>query len=169
MRGPLPPTLFLTPPGVEQAPTGHCQLLRWNWGTPIPFHLRGEDAKMPAPQCVADYHELRHLDPHLFASSDSCYIFVAGSADPTNNGLQGFFAWRPHSTEPDNGGTVIRPALPGHPPGRWHRVFDGAFSVKWFGAIGDGNSHPFSQRYATLVAAQADYPFVTSLNDEMDW
>jgi hypothetical protein len=48
MRGPLPPTLFLTPPGVEQAPTGPCQLLRWNWGTPTPFYLRGEDAKMPA-------------------------------------------------------------------------------------------------------------------------
>jgi hypothetical protein len=48
MRGPLPPTLFLTPPGVEQAPTGHCQLLWWNWGTPTPFHLRWEDAKMPA-------------------------------------------------------------------------------------------------------------------------
>ena len=47
-RGPLSSTLFLTPPGVEQAPTGHSELLRWNWGTPIPLHLRREDAKMLA-------------------------------------------------------------------------------------------------------------------------
>ena len=46
--GPLQPTLSLIPPGVEQAPTGHSQLLRWNWGTPIPCYLLSEDAKMPA-------------------------------------------------------------------------------------------------------------------------
>ena len=26
-------------PGVEEAATGCYQLLRWNWGTPIPLHL----------------------------------------------------------------------------------------------------------------------------------
>src|SRR5215470_5764278 len=36
------------PPGVEQAPKGHYQLLRWNWGTPKPFDLPWWDAKMLA-------------------------------------------------------------------------------------------------------------------------
>ena len=36
------------PPGVEQAPKGYDQLLRWNWGTPKPFDPLGWDAKMLA-------------------------------------------------------------------------------------------------------------------------
>lgn len=38
-----------------------------------------------------------------------------------------------------------------------------------FGAIGDGNSHPLSSVYPTLAAAQAVYPFVTSLSQQIDW
>lgn len=38
-----------------------------------------------------------------------------------------------------------------------------------FGAIGDGSSHPLSERYATLAAAQADYPHATALTQEIDW
>ncbi|ELY5855466.1 hypothetical protein SNN70_004039 [Cronobacter malonaticus] len=38
-----------------------------------------------------------------------------------------------------------------------------------FGAIGDGTLHPLSERYATLAAAQAVYPFVTSLTQTIDW
>src|SRR5262249_22522257 len=93
---------------------------------------------MPAPKCVADYHELQHLDPHLFASLDSCYVFIAGSPDPTNSGLQGFFVWRRESSDAADGGTVIEShALSAPSKGRWHRVFDGPISVKWFGAKGD--------------------------------
>jgi hypothetical protein len=42
-------------------------------------------------------------------------------------------------------------------------------NVKDFGAIGDGSSHPLSSVYPTLAAAQAVYPFVTSLSQEIDW
>jgi polygalacturonase len=36
---------------------------------------------------------------------------------------------------------VIKPSsLHPHDEGRWHSVFDGPLSVKWFGAIGDGNT-----------------------------
>lgn len=47
-------------------------------------------------------------------------------------------------------------------------------SINWvtpeqFGAIGDGTVHPLSERYATLAAAQAVYPHVTSLNQTIDW
>jgi len=38
-----------------------------------------------------------------------------------------------------------------------------------FGAIGDGTAHPLSEHYATLSAAQAVYPFVTSLTQTIDW
>lgn len=38
-----------------------------------------------------------------------------------------------------------------------------------FGAIGDGTAHPLSEHYSTLAAAQAVYPFVTSLTQTIDW
>ena len=41
--------------------------------------------------------------------------------------------------------------------------------VKAMGAYGDGRSHPLSEVYATLQAAQHVYPFVTSLTQEIDW
>lgn len=41
-------------------------------------------------------------------------------------------------------------------------------SVKDFGAIGDGTLHPLSEYYATLAAAQAVYPFATSLTNSVD-
>lgn len=42
-------------------------------------------------------------------------------------------------------------------------------SLRRFGAIGDGASHPLSERFATLAAAQAVYPRATALTDEIDW
>lgn len=38
-----------------------------------------------------------------------------------------------------------------------------------FGARGDGEDHPLSERFETLSAAQAVYPFVTSLTQTQDW
>lgn len=46
-------------------------------------------------------------------------------------------------------------------------------SVKDFGAIGDGEHHPVSElipsRFASLLALQSAHPYVTSLNDSIDW
>lgn len=42
-------------------------------------------------------------------------------------------------------------------------------SVKDFGAIGDGNQHPLSERFATLAAAQVVYPHAVALTDQIDW
>ncbi len=42
-------------------------------------------------------------------------------------------------------------------------------NVEDFKPVGGGASHPLSERYATLAAAQVDYPFVTSLTQEIDW
>ncbi|HSI10722.1 MAG TPA: hypothetical protein VK961_01700 [Chthoniobacter sp.] len=48
-----------------------------------------------------------------------------------------------------------------------------AATPQQYGAIADGTSHPVSEwipaRYASLAAIQADFPHVTSLNDEIDW
>lgn len=42
-------------------------------------------------------------------------------------------------------------------------------NVMDFGAVWDGSAHALSSRYSTLAAAQAQYPFVTSLSDSIDW
>lgn len=42
-------------------------------------------------------------------------------------------------------------------------------SVKDFGAIGDGLSHPLSSIFSTLSAAQSVYPIATSLTQEIDF
>src|SRR5262249_24429511 len=42
-------------------------------------------------------------------------------------------------------------------------------NVKEYGAIGDGRSHPLSERYGSVAEAKADYPHATSLEDEIDW
>lgn len=42
-------------------------------------------------------------------------------------------------------------------------------SIRDFGAIGDGTLHPLSEWYSTLAEAQAVYPFVTSLDQSIDY
>lgn len=42
-------------------------------------------------------------------------------------------------------------------------------SAKDFGAIGDGALHPLSDRFSSLSAAQAVYPFATSLSQSLDY
>ena len=42
-------------------------------------------------------------------------------------------------------------------------------NIKDFGAIGDGNDHPLSEIFSTLLAAQMVYPFVTSLSQSQDY
>lgn len=38
-----------------------------------------------------------------------------------------------------------------------------------FGAVGDGTLHKLSEFYSTLALAQAVYPFVTDINQSVDW
>lgn len=42
-------------------------------------------------------------------------------------------------------------------------------SAKDFGGIADGSTHPLSEKFSTLLMAQAVYPFVTSLSQSIDW
>src|SRR5438067_1913973 len=104
---------------------------------------------MTVPRCVYNYVELRNVapppsspgPPGLPEISPCAYLFVAGFPSvagfpqPTGSNMEGFFQWHPESSEDDNGGTVIQPAsIQPADKGRWHRVFEGAISVKWFGA-----------------------------------
>lgn len=49
------------------------------------------------------------------------------------------------------------------------RIKELNINIKSFGAIGDGSSHPLSERFSTLEHAQKKYLCATSLNDEIDW
>ena len=94
---------------------------------------------------VPSYSELRKLAapvvPKIKSEPLCDYIFVAGWPDPLSSGLQGFFSWRPESVFPDDGGVVIKPdATAPKSKGRWHRDVEGPFSVKWFGAKGNGSA-----------------------------
>lgn len=56
----------------------------------------------------------------------------------------------------------------------WYALIggDGAseqITPEQFGAIGDGSSHPLSDYFGTLTAAQVVYPHATSLTNELDW
>ncbi len=42
-------------------------------------------------------------------------------------------------------------------------------NVADYGAIGDGTFHPLSERFSSLINAQVVYPFVTSLDQGIDW
>lgn len=42
-------------------------------------------------------------------------------------------------------------------------------NVMDFGAIGDGTLHPLSERFTSLQEAQAEYPFITSLSQSIDF
>jgi hypothetical protein len=94
---------------------------------------------MPAPKCVTDYDELRMVPVLGLLPSD--VTLVSGLPDFPNGGIESLFEWRSQSSDHDNGGTVIQPRDPhALQNGRWHRVFEGAISVKWFGAVGGGRS-----------------------------
>lgn len=57
----------------------------------------------------------------------------------------------------------LRP-IPDLPPGSGP-----ALSIRERGAIGDGRSHPLSERYKSLEAARRVHPHVRSLDQECDW
>ncbi|MBY6263730.1 DUF2190 family protein [Azospirillum sp. 412522] len=60
--------------------------------------------------------------------------------------------------------TSPAPPSPVPPPGRGP-----ALSIRDRGAIGDGRSHPLSERYKNLDAARRVHPHVRSLDQECDW
>lgn len=114
------------------------------------------------PASAATMDDLRGLVPGA-----SAWLMLFGYHAPGDGGGGAFF-WDAASTAPDDVGTVIVPdANP--PEGRWRRVESSPLSVRWFGAIGDGSSHPLSEFFPTLADAQARYPHAVDFGDEIDW
>jgi hypothetical protein len=107
-------------------------------------------------------NDLRGLAP---GATDS--LMLLGYHEPGDGGGGAFF-WDGASTDPDDVATVIVPDT-NPAQGRWRRVVTSPLSVRWFGAIGDGSSHPVSQFFPTLADAQARYPHVVDFGDEIDW
>ncbi|HBE5451238.1 TPA: hypothetical protein KMA83_004723, partial [Escherichia coli] len=50
-----------------------------------------------------------------------------------------------------------------------HKKNQEIISVRDFGAIGDGTLHKLSERFNTIEEAKLLYPFVTSLNQSIDY
>jgi hypothetical protein len=100
------------------------------------------------------------------APTVSCTAFVRGYYNPGDGG-GGMYYWDSDATDTENGGTIIKAT--GITTGRWKRYFDHyQFSIKVFGAVGDGGAHPLSGYFVTLAAAQAVYPHAAALTDEVD-
>ena len=71
----------------------------------------------------------------------------------TDDGIAGLFKYdSTDTTTTDNGGTVIVDSS----GRRWKRLFDGAVSVKWFGAVGDGVKDDYAAIKAACAAIQAN-------------
>lgn len=50
-----------------------------------------------------------------------------------------------------------------------HAQTTSTLNITQFGAICDGQSHPLAQKFATLSLAQASFPFITSLSQQIDY
>lgn len=80
-------------------------------------------------------------------------IAITRGAVAIGDGGGGVFYWNGSSSAVHNGATIIQPASG---TGRWLRVYDGAVSVKWFGAVGNGVAND-------TAAIQAAIDFVKAL------
>lgn len=67
------------------------------------------------------------------------------------DGGGGMFWWDSSSVASDNTGTILAPNAGG--TGRWKRLFSGAYSVKWFGAVGDGITNDTTAIQTTINTA----------------
>ncbi|QJD95893.1 hypothetical protein HH214_08405 [Mucilaginibacter robiniae] len=82
---------------------------------------------------LSDYSALRNCT----AYTDT--IFVQGCAMQGDGG-EGLFIWENSSIAPDDGGTILRPAVDHTPSsGAWKRIVGDAVEANWFGAKADGS------------------------------
>lgn len=64
-------------------------------------------------------------------------LVYARGRDTQDDGGGGFFLWDATCSDPDDGGTLVRPSAG---PGAWRRLFSGVMNARWFGARGDGRT-----------------------------
>lgn len=116
----------------------------------------------PGPTSDSIAHESR-------AAAKAATIPSLGSGGPSYILTAGF------ASASDGGSAQYKRGLPNQSGGftsadgeHWELVADRA-NARQFGAIADGGSHALSTRYGTLAAAQVDYPFATSLTQQIDY
>lgn len=113
------------------------------------------DARLPE---IGSYALLRAY------TGDLTSFYVRGVANIFDGGAGVFRVDVADVSSSDNGGTIIVDAS----GNRWKREFKGYAKARWFGAIGDGSTHPLSGFFASLAAAQAIFPHAVALTDEID-
>lgn len=93
---------------------------------------------MVQSKTIKTISDLRSFTPTMSNSivSNAMVNIDGYSASSVQGG--GLFYWDPTSTETDNNGTIVQ--VTGVTTGRWKRHYTGAINVKWFGAVGDGNT-----------------------------
>lgn len=102
--------------------------------------------------------ELDTAQINATSSSPNKCVQVLGYYEPGDGG-GGLFYWDSQSTEIDNEGTIIEPAIKGFSgTGRWKRIIEGSINVKWFGAIGDDDVNSAVSNTARIQGA-IDYAY----------
>jgi len=79
------------------------------------------------------------------------YVWMAGYATAGDGGA-GMFRWVASDSATANDGTIVQPTAGG---GRFYRVVEGFYDVRWFGAFGDGTTTETTQIAAAISAAAA--------------
>lgn len=114
---------------------------------------------------AANIAALRALTP-----STSYNVLVEGYYTNGDGGNGEFYGvtGAASGTYVENGGTIILPTG-GNGSSAWLRIINGPIDIKWFGAVGDGSSHPLSEYFASAAAARVVYPFVNALTQTVSW
>ena len=94
---------------------------------------------------VANYDGLRALD-----GDDARAATVEGRVSSGDGGA-GLFVWDILATDPDDGGTILKPTS-NPTAGRWRRVIGDTIDPRWYGVVMDGTTVNVST-FAVAVAA----------------
>ena len=101
----------------------------------------GSSLTISAAGNVSDVNTIDNLRQHSLqgvASNDTVMVKGYWAA---GDGGGGVFLWNAADARQDNDGTIIAPAPAPGGAGRWNRIIEGPWSVKWFGAKGDATTN----------------------------
>jgi hypothetical protein len=106
-----------------------------------PAVVEQQSAGTTAPKWVDFYADLDGVYPTASAPNRTSAVIVRNHSTENDDG-GGVFRWIVGTPPAANNGTIRIP--PGSSGGYWKRIYDGAISVRWFGAKGNnaGNDAP---------------------------